>query len=544
MSTRGANSLMESQVVCPHCWHRFYADQAHFISNHAELFGDEVLPNEQRRFPPHEVQRDRAGNALDPKGMRMTERACPLCHSQIPPDLLTQRAHIVSVVGAPRAGKTYFLTAMLHTLRKELPRYFAYSLHDSDSHSIEAFLEYERTLFYANDPNEPTFLAKTQEAGRLYTVAHLSGMQVQLPKPFIFSLRPTAANLDVAKCGDGLRRNIVLYDNAGESFDLLKEKDGTSRVTQHLSECDAVIFAFDPLQDPEARRHLAAGSRDPQLSTAAVSSRQETILAETIHRMRRRRNVPDGQPLDVALAICVQKYDIWKSLVPHAVVADAEGRQRHIIDHSSVEYVANLGVGCLDVEEINRISLLVQCFIEDVCPEFAALAEANFRSVRYFAVSALGASPEHAGPAATTGEHLKIRPAHMQPFRVTDALLWLMYRWRLIRYAQPRAHGAKRYPHGRIQSVAADRMRVVSPLSQRVLLLDSQFAGNSIVDPYSGGMLWVPPLDTAKAPVQNSTAPVGSSVTAPGQVAATGSPPPKLKLDEPVRPTRQRWFKR
>lgn len=543
MSMHSSNSLTESHVVCPHCWHRFYADQAHFISNHPELFGDDVLPTEQRRFPPNEVQRDRAGNVLDLNGMRMTERACPLCHSQVPPDLLTQRAHIVSVVGAPRAGKTYFLTAMLHALRKELPRYFAYSLHDSDSHSIEAFLDYERALFYPNDPNEPTFLAKTQEAGRLYTIAHINGAQVQLPKPFIFSLRPTAANLDVAKWGDGLRRNIVLYDNAGESFDLLKEKDGTSRVTQHLSECDAVIFAFDPLQDPQARQHLAAISRDPQLSKAAVSSRQETILAEAIHRMRRRRNVPDRQRLDVALAVCVQKYDIWKSLVPHAVVADAHGQQRHIIDHSSVEYVANLGIGCLDVEEINRISLLVQGFIQDVCPEFVALAEANFKSVRYFAVSALGTSPEHAGSAATTGEHLKIRPAQMQPFRVTDAMLWLMYRWRLIRFAQPRAHGAKAYPHAWIQSVTGDQVRVLSPLSQRVLLLDSQFAGNSIIDPFSGGMIWVPPLAQAKTAVTNTKTTAGSS-SAPSKPASAGSAPPKLKLDEPVKPTRQRWFKK
>lgn len=108
MSADGRNS----HVVCPHCWHRFYADQAHYISNHPQLFGDEVLPGEQRRFPPNPLQRDRAGNVLDPMGMRMTERACPLCHLQVPPDLLSQRAHIVSVVGAPRAGKTYFLTAM------------------------------------------------------------------------------------------------------------------------------------------------------------------------------------------------------------------------------------------------------------------------------------------------------------------------------------------------------------------------------------------------------------------------------------------------
>ena len=71
--------LIEAKIVCPHCWHRFYPDEANYISRHQELYGDAVLGDmENRRFAPHEVEKDRVGNVLDPLGCKMTERACSL----------------------------------------------------------------------------------------------------------------------------------------------------------------------------------------------------------------------------------------------------------------------------------------------------------------------------------------------------------------------------------------------------------------------------------------------------------------------------------
>ena len=96
-------TLAQPKIVCPHCWEGFYADKALFISRHGELKGDSVLgPAANRRFSLHEVQRDRAGNALDSKGWKMLERACPNCHLQIPPELLIRRPFFISVVGAAR----------------------------------------------------------------------------------------------------------------------------------------------------------------------------------------------------------------------------------------------------------------------------------------------------------------------------------------------------------------------------------------------------------------------------------------------------------
>ena len=535
MYTDTANPLIETNVVCPHCWQRFYVDQALYISRHPELREDSVLgPDVQRRFLPKEVTRDRSGAVLDSNGWNMTDRACPTCHLQVPQDLLEKKPFFVSVVGAPRSGKTYFLTAMLHGLRKELAKYFAYSMHDSDSHDVRAFLEYEQTLFYSANPSQPTFLKKTEEDGGLYNLVRLDGAaNVRLPKPFIFSLRPTEANIDIRRRGDALRRSIVLYDNAGESFDFMKDRDGRNRVTQHLTECDAVMFAVDPLQDPDARSRLLSFSGDPQLIAEAVTHQQATILSEVIHRIRRYRDVPQEKRLDILLAVCVLKYDVWSPLMPRA-----QSENCGVIDQSSIEYFPNHGIAALDVEEINNISLLVRSFLEDLNPELVALAEANFKTVRYFPVSALGRSPE------PSGDYLMIRPIDVQPFRATHPMLWLFRQWSLIRRTKPRADGHARYPKAKIESRTDERIRVLSPITGQPISLDRQYEGSSIIDPSSGEMIWIPRLDGVVAPPSPLPPPKPPTPPPVAKPASAPPPPPALKLNlgETPIPPKRGWF--
>jgi len=92
----------------------------------------------------------------------------------------------------------------------------------------------------------------------------------------------------------------------------------------------------------------------------------------------------------------------WFPIRLSGMVSLARGR---IVDDSSVEFFPARGIAGLDVEEINVISLLIRKFIRDqLGAEFVALAEANFKTVRYFPISALGCSPQ------LVGEHLMVWP--------------------------------------------------------------------------------------------------------------------------------------
>jgi len=524
-------NLYQSQVVCPHCWHKFYADEAHYISRHPHLFGDTVLgDNENRRFAPHEITTDRSGQFLDSLGWPMTERACPQCHLQIPPGLLVKRPFFISVAGCPGSGKTYFLTSAVFHLRRHLAQSFGFSLQDSDSHEVRAFHDYERALFFTADSNGLTRLHKTPEAGTLYNRIRTNNVDVQLPKPFIFTLQPTAAHPSAAKHTDRVNWNLVLYDNAGESFDFLKDKETNVRVTQHLGDSDAVIFTFDPLQVPAVRAKLSNRSTDPQLSTVSKNNRQESFLMEVMNRIRKYRSLGQTQLLPPLLAVCVQKYDVWKSLVPFA---NGTSGTTPMIDQTSIEFVEKQGIAGLDVDEINRISLLVRAFLSELCPEFVTLAEANFKVVRYFPVSALGTSP-----VLDHDKELKIRLSDVQPFRVSDPFLWLLWRWRLILRTKRRESSSATLPHAVAQDLGDGRMRVCSPFAQRILILDDEYQECKVLDPQTGQWMWIPKA----APIQPDT-----RRESPEPLTKAPVEPAPLSLGEPPKPPSQQkrgWFRK
>ena len=527
------SSLNEQQVICPHCWHEFYTDQALYIATHPTLYGDPVVGEHQNtRLTRAEVTFDRNRIPFDPKGGRITERACPSCHLQIPPELLRHKAKFISLAGAPSAGKTYFLTSMLHTLRSELPKNFGYALRDGDSHEIRAFLEYENTLFSPSDPDKPTRLKKTEEAGSLYSQVFIDGQEYFLPKPFVFSLAPTNSHPDLAS-GRDLNMPVVLYDNAGESFDFLKEQQSKSRVTQHLGKCDAVLFAFDPALDAQTRIRLRSASHDPQVETLVRNHRQESILTEVVNRTRRQRQLPPSTRIPAPLLVCVQKYDIWKSLVPYATSTQDDGTEVNNIDHSSVVFFEKHGIAGLDNEELNRISLLVRALLQDINPAFVELAESQFEVVRYFPVSALGTSPEmdeKTKPSSHVQDLLSVRPSRIHPFRVTHPFLWLMLRWRVIRPVKKKA-SPNGLPACAVQ-VALGRLKITLPTSRRLLILDREYAGCEIIDPFNGDHVWIPHVQV------DAQAAEATKVAAPSLDAL------KLKKPETPAPPKRGWFKK
>ncbi len=414
----------------------------------------------------------------------MLQRACPRCHLQIPDNMLSSRAKFISIAGAPRSGKTYFLTIMLHELKKSLSQQFNYTLGYLDSHEKRMAVDYEERLFSVADMTQPVMLPKTETAGdHLYNMVNLDDVDVQLPKPFMLSLLKTGTSSNSAT------ESIVLYDNAGESFRLDAEDSGKQRSTQHLSESDAVLFTYDPMLEPQTRIRLSEFSADPQLNVNASSARQVDYLEEVVHRMRRHRDVPNNQPMNVALAVCVQKYDVWKPLVDF----HRQGGQP-IIDSTSIEYRVKHGVAGLDLTEINVISAIIRSMLKDTSPQFVAMAEAHFRHVRYFPVSALGHSPsEHDG-------FLKIRPIDIQPFRADHPFLWLMRRWDMIAWLKNKQENPRDLPVASVRNLRPGLLEVRCPETGEPMRLDEDHAGREFYNPNSRQFFWIPTVRLSGEP--------------------------------------------
>ena len=108
---------LQEELTCLHCWSRCSPDEVLWISEHQELLGDPLLgESAQRRFLP--ARFTLTGEALDPRGQVCREIACPHCHLPLPRAMLEHPPLLVSIIGTPTCGKSYFLGALTWSLRR------------------------------------------------------------------------------------------------------------------------------------------------------------------------------------------------------------------------------------------------------------------------------------------------------------------------------------------------------------------------------------------------------------------------------------------
>ncbi len=423
--TVGWAGPVKRRATCPHCWCRFHIGDILWVARHEGLRGDPVAgPDEMRRFLPSRF--DARGNAVDARGVSCTDMACPQCRLPIARALLEASQVFVSLVGVPGSGKSYLTAAMSWRLRELLPRHFGYSFLDVDPIGNAVLIDNEQTLFLRDDPSEAVSLEKTQMQGSHYETVRFGEQSVSLARPFQFLLSPQGG-----AGGDELRKPRVLnlYDNAGEHF--LPGNDTTlTPGTQHVARANALMFLFDPLQDPRCRARLAGKTEDPQIEEALGGGvRQDTVLNEMGQRIRRYAQLDATATLEQPLLVLVGKADAWLPLAglsfgdaPEPIVAGADG------------------VEAVDTALVERVSDAVRRWLLEVTPEFVSLAEATHRVVRYLPVSALGGPPQR----RDTDGMLTVKPDQLQPRWVAAPLLYALSRWG--RGTLPEATGSQAQP--------------------------------------------------------------------------------------------------
>ena len=320
---------------------------------------------------------------------------------------------IISIVGPPSSGKSFFLTTMLWELRNILGPVFGYSITDSDPVCNKTLIEYEDTFFYNSNQDEIVTLRKTEEQGELYNEVRLGESFFQLPTPFFFnvkSLGHASGNHRITE------KTFVLYDNAGESFQ--PGKDITLNLsTQHLAHSDIIFFMFDPLQDPQASQALAAVDA-ATLPGINHFCRQDVYLAELINRLRK-YNSSYRNLFDKTLIVVVPKFDTWQGLLP-----------RDIPDHPW--QVGDDGMAELDYNQICSVSLLVRNFIERFNPAVVHSAESFFANVLYLPVSAIGRESKLQN---LPGGGVGVRVADIAPYWITVPFLHAMLEHRMLNAA-------------------------------------------------------------------------------------------------------------
>ena len=385
----------EETLRCPCCWELFAPADILSISSHPSLLGDPILGEDAMlRFIPE--KRNAHGLPLDSHGCSCNEYACPHCHRKLPPFFTSTQQHIFSLVGVPAAGKSYYLTALVHELETLFPREFGMAFRDADPITNEPLNEMRMRLFTARTPQE-AYIAKTHMQGRLYHKVWRQGLFANMPRPFIYNLNKGADT-----------HSLVLYDNAGEDF-----QPGRDNLlfpgSHHLTVASGILFLFDPTANPGFRQ-LLQESTDPQLRNNLYRpGRQAMLLAESEMRLRTRLNLPPSEKLDIPLAIIIGKSDTWIHLLGPEPLLPATRN------------------GMFMPEHININSARLRQLIFSIAPHICTNAEAISSNVRYFAASALGESPVEFKDERSGYTLIGPASGQVHPIRVTEPLLWALH---------------------------------------------------------------------------------------------------------------------
>lgn len=390
----------EGDLTCPTCWCRFDSGDVKHVAMHEKMKGDSILgPAEMKRF--RATRYNDKNVALDPMGIPTMDIACPLCHRKLPPDFLDVKHHIISIVGAPTSGKSYFLCVFTQMLKKTLVRHYKTAFVDADPTSNIALTAMRDTLFGAATPSQAQ-LTKTQLEGDMYERVERHGRTSMLPKPFIFNVQPQDNPRDT--------RALIFYDNAGEHFQPGIDQT-ESPGTLHLAASSGIIFLFDPTYNTEFRSRLSE-HHDPQLKISGHADIQDTILAEAKVRVKKVLGLDAASKIDKPLAVVVGKLDVWRELLRSDSLAQA---------------VSN---GDFDQFAVDENSQVTRELMLDVCPQVVASAEAISSKVRYFPVSSFGCSPEVIGyvksPDGQDVPMLSPNPAKINPILVEIPVLWIL----------------------------------------------------------------------------------------------------------------------
>lgn len=403
-SKRDANQGINSDsgnYTCPICWLRFDGGDVMHIAVHETLRGDPILGEDAMlRFLATNFNNH--NQAVDAMGVPTPDLACPHCRGKLPPGFLDLKQHIVSIVGAPQSGKSYFLSVLTHVVKRTLYNAFDTSFHDGDPTGNRLLTAVTNNLFSASTP-EQARIAKTGLEGDMYLDVTRRGRRVKMPRPFTFQLNP-ASNPTQAL-------SIVFYDNAGEHFE--PGIDGNmSPGAQHISAASGIIFLFDPTYNIAFRRRLRGGI-DPQL-TADGFDQQDTLLAEMNVRVKNLRGIDFREKINTPIAVVVGKCDVWSSLL--------EG----------VELGNPVEQGCLNLNTLHQNSEAVRSLLLELVPPVVANAEIISNNVRYFPTSSFGCSPEivldaDGNPKYENGRPiLGPDPSKISPILVEAPLLWLL----------------------------------------------------------------------------------------------------------------------
>jgi hypothetical protein len=291
---------------------------------------------------------------------------------------------LVALVGARESGKTVYLTVLIHELTNRSGERLDAGVWGADEETRRVFAgDYGRQLYQESQLLDPTRTVAATRYG--------------LRPPLVFSYATRINGLADSTLHPARKTLLSFFDTAGED---LISVDSVELNARYLHASSAVLLILDPLQMPGGRERAAADTRLPMPGGAANDPyavlQRITELLQAGQRW--------GTKVRKPLAIVFSKLDgFWEAMPPESALRRPESTARGVDEQDGLDVHAQ--IEALLHEWDGR---QIDSFLRN-----------NYRTYRYFGVSALGDTPT---------EDNRVSEKGIQPYRVTDPFLWLLSR--------------------------------------------------------------------------------------------------------------------
>lgn len=301
---------VQSRITCPNCWHSFAPGDVLWISTDPGLVDDLVLgAKAARRFIPTHF--DNEGNPLDECGKPCRGLACPRCHLEISRAVIELKSVPIAICGASSAEQFSFMASMALQLREVMPSHFHLSFADPEWQANLPLNESVDHLFLQMQ-GASEFVVRSEVDDPQIVNLSFDDHDVQLRRPFPFIIQPTGI---VGSSSGSRSRLLFLYPIEGEYFRPRGMRPDRETGITSLARAAALIFLFNPSQDPRIR--IALGSTDSGRPPLHMSEplRQNVMLQEIARRIREFRGLATHQRIPEPCVVVLTNFDSWTSLL-------------------------------------------------------------------------------------------------------------------------------------------------------------------------------------------------------------------------------------
>ena len=315
------------------------------------------------------------------------EAVCRFCGEPLPPQIMFHDKYLrFCVLGVAGAGKSSYLTTMLHELKYSGLPWVIQSMDSTTSKNSQAA---DHNVYEARHCPEGTKAGVAPEPQQ-WVILDNSGENQNSENIPTYSL--------------------TIYDGAGEDCEKLGDDDIDEKIRRYISGSKMLVIMFDPLLLTSVRASLTADILNSSMATERQTSapaNMVTMANSLANYIRRSCNISPGQKIDRQAAIVITKLDTLRDM-PNGFGSSSTVMKSS--PHAKMKGFVDADSEMVDMEIRDWLKRQGETAFLDTI-------DANFtpNKVRVFGISSFGQPPDK----------LKRLPT-LTPHRVLDPLMWML----------------------------------------------------------------------------------------------------------------------